>query len=147
MMSIYATLHTVPTRCIKPHKMIYITRGASAQLTYPVFDKVFRLEDIEQITFIFKQGKTLYQYSMYSNGDLDSHFYVLNSEEYEAIVFNLSSEDTEQFKPNINIEYEIAIKLNTDSSAFVGKEDSIIIEPQHPIAVVDSLYSSLQEEV
>jgi hypothetical protein len=57
-MSIYATLHTAPT-CNRTHEMIYITRGASAQLTYPLFDKVFRAEDIEQVTFMFKQGKDL----------------------------------------------------------------------------------------
>jgi hypothetical protein len=148
MMSIYATLHTVPTKCIKPHKMIYITRGASAQLTYPLFDKVFKVEDIEQITFIFKQGRDVWSYPMFEGLELGTvsvnpRFHLLELEDDSAIIFNLYSEDTKQFKPGINIEYEIAIKLNTDSSAFVGKQDSIIIEPQHPIAIVDSLYSSL----
>jgi hypothetical protein len=59
-MSIHATLHTTPTNCNQTHEMIYITRGASAELVYPLFDKVFRLEDIEQVTFTFRQGKTLY---------------------------------------------------------------------------------------
>jgi hypothetical protein len=59
-MSIHATLHTTPTKCNQTHEMIYITRGASAELVYPLFDKVFRLEDIEQVTFTFRQGKTLY---------------------------------------------------------------------------------------
>jgi hypothetical protein len=59
-MSIYATLRATPTSCNQAHEMIYITRGASAELAYPLFDKVFRIEDIEQVTFTFKQGKTLY---------------------------------------------------------------------------------------
>lgn len=148
-MSIYATLHTHPT-CSKVHEVIYITRGATAELVYTLYDKVFRFEDIEQITFTFKQGKNIYWYSMFetikdAEGNTvvkeDSHFYHLNSEEYGAIIFNLDSEETKQFKPNILIDYEIAIKLNTDSFVNLGGKDSIIIEPQHPIEVQDSLYS------
>jgi hypothetical protein len=70
-------------------------------------------------------------------------FYILDDKNYSAIVFNLEGKDTKQFKPGINLEYEIIIKLNTDSFATIGNKDSIIIEPQHPIAVVDSLYSAL----
>ena len=47
-MSIYATLHTHPT-CRPTPKPICITRGASAQLTYPLSDKTFNAEDIEQV--------------------------------------------------------------------------------------------------
>jgi hypothetical protein len=148
-MSIYATLHTHPT-CQHTHEVIYITRGASAELVYPLYDKVFRFEDIEQITFTFKQGKNLYWYSMFepvtdtegkTTINTDSHFYHFDNDEYGAIMFNLDSEETKQFKPNTLIEYEIAIKLNTDSFANLGGKDSIIIEPQHPVEVRDSLFS------
>lgn len=154
-MNIYATLHTSPTPCNHTHEMIYITRGASAELVFPVFDKAYRIEDIEQLTITFKQGKTLDWYSMFDTvteevegktletAVLDSHFYVFNDDEYASIIFKLDSEETKQFKPNINIEYEVAIKLNTDSFASLGGKDSMIIEPQHPIAVVDSLYSHI----
>jgi hypothetical protein len=201
-MSIYATLHTAPTG--RPvHEMIYITRGASAELLYPLHDKVFRAKDIDQITFTFKQGKMLYWYSMFtyiiptkdtevkpnkqyytitldaeeslpctiaevknpvgnpkalnyveaSNDPtlnwkkakyaLDPHFYLFENDDYGAILFNFDSEETKQFKSGITVEYEIAVKLNTDSMASVGHKDSIIIEPQHPIAVIDSLYSKV----
>ena len=148
-MSIYATLHTHPTRS-QVHEVIYITRGATAELVYPLYDKVFRFEDIEQITFTFKQGKHIYWYSMFETTknaegntvvNKDPHFYYFNNEEYGAIIFNLDSEETKQFKPNILIDYEVAIKLNTDSFANLGSKDSIIIEPQHPIEVRDSLFS------
>lgn len=148
-MSIYATLRTTPS-CQHTHEVIYITRGASAELIYPLYDKVFRFEDIEQITFTFKQGKNLYWYSMFepvtdtggkATINTDSHFYHFDNDEYGAIMFNLDSEETKQFKPNALIEYEIAIKLNTDSFANLGGKDSIIIEPQHPIEVRDSLFS------
>lgn len=148
-MSIYATLRTTPS-CQHTHEVIYITRGASAELIYPLYDKVFRFGDIEQITFTFKQGKNLYWYSMFepvtdiegkTTINTDSHFYHFDNDEYGAIMFNLDSEETKQFKPNALIEYEIAIKLNTDSFANLGGKDSIIIEPQHPIEVRDSLFS------
>lgn len=152
-MSIYATLHTHPT-CSQVHEIIYITRGATVELVYPLYDKVFRFEDIEQITFTFKQGKNIYWYSMFetikdAEGNTvvneDPHFYHFNNEEYGAIIFNLDSEETKQFKPNILIDYEIAIKLNTDSFATLGGKDSMIIEPQHPIEVRDSLFSRIEE--
>jgi hypothetical protein len=144
-MSIDATLHTHPT-CYHTHEVIYITRGASAELVYPLYDKVFRFEDIEQITFTFKQGKTVSWFTMFETAEdktiqTDPRFYHFDNEDYAAIIFNLDSEETKQFKPGVNIEYEVAIKLNTDSYASLSNKDSIIIESQHPIAVVDSLYS------
>ena len=146
-MSIYATLRTTPT-CNHTHEVIYITRGATAELIYPLYDKVFRFEDIEQITFTFKQGKTIYWYSMFTPGEnetveTDSHFYHFNNAEYGAIVFNFDSDETKQFKAGLPVEYEIAIKLNTDSFVSLGGKDSIIIEPQHPIEIRDSLYSKV----
>lgn len=146
-MSIYATLRATPT-CNHTHEVIYITRGATAELMYSLYDKVFRFEDIEQVTFTFKQGKTIYWYSMFTPGEggtveTDSHFYHFNNAEYGAIIFNFDSEETKQFKAGLPVEYEIAIKLNTDSFVNLGGKDSIIIEPQHPIEVRDSLYSKV----
>jgi hypothetical protein len=88
---------------------------------------------------------------MFDESDIENitvnpRFYLLEDENYGAIIFNLDSEDTKQFKPGINIEYEVVIKLNTDALISAGHKDSIIIEPQHPIAVVDSLYSYIKEE-
>jgi hypothetical protein len=150
-MSIYATLHTHPT-CPHTHEVISITRGASAELVYPLYDKVFRFEDIEQGTFIFKQGKKVKEFTFeVVNTEIkpalkeDSHFYYFDNKDYDAIILNLDSEETKFFKAGLPIEYEIAIKLDTDSFVTLGKQDSIIIEPQHPIEVRDSLYSHLEE--
>ena len=150
-MSIYATLHTHPT-CNATHEIIYITRGATAELIYPLYDKVFRFEDIEQATFTFKQGKSLYWYSMFSAAEdtegkdasfIDPHFYHFNDNDYSAIVFNLDPEETKQFKAGLPVDYEVAIKLNTDSFVNLGGKDSMIIEPQRPLEVRDSLYSKV----
>ncbi len=200
-MSIYATLHTTPTNSGPVHEMIYITRGASAELIYPLYDKVFRAKDIDQVTFTFKQGKSLYWYSMFTyvvpsedttvqpkkqyytmvkdsvipfpctiaevknpTGNpkelnyfeastdtklnwktakhaVDPHFFLFDSEDYPTIMFNFDGEDTKQFKPGITVDYEVAIRLNTESYVSLNNKDSIIIEPQHPLAIVDSLYS------
>lgn len=146
-MSIYATLHTAPTCRNIHHDIIYITRGASAELVYPLYDKVFRYEDIEQITFTFKQGKNITWFSMMDTTEegttIDPHFYYFNNEEYASIFFNLDNLETKQFKAGIPVEYEITIKLNTDSFATLGGKDSIIIEPQIPLEVRDSLYSKI----
>lgn len=146
-MSIYATLHTKPT-CNRIPEVIYITRGSTAELIYPLYDKAIRFEDIEQLTFTFKQGKTIYWYSMFSTSEdnetiVDPHFYHFDDKNYEAIIFNLDSEETKQFKPGVLLEYEIAIELNTDSFVNLGGKDSVIIEPQHFIEVQDSLYSRI----
>lgn len=143
-MSIHATLQVAPTRRNKAHEMIYITRGASAQLTYPL--KLFSIDDIDQITFILKQGRDLYGYSALDEAAAEkkvsnAHFYY--DADYKTLIFNLDSEETKQFKAGINIEFEVVIKLNTDSFTTTGNKDSIVIEPQHPIAVVDSLYSKI----
>jgi hypothetical protein len=205
-MSIFATLHTAPTSSGFVHELLYITRGASAELVYPLHNKVFKAKDIDQITFTFKQGRNIYGYTMFiyivpsmdtsvqpnkqyyklikdarepyylnvaeiakvvnptgnpkelgyveesyepnlnwtkAKHAREPRFYLFEGTEYAAIIFNLDSEDTKQFKPGIPVEYEIAIKLNTDSKASLSNKDSIIIEPQHPISVVDSLYSKL----
>ena len=153
-MSIYATLHVHPTH--RPtHEMIYITRGASAELMYILYDRNLTLEnDIEQITFTFKQGRNTQWCSMFDfttdtegNPDkkIDPHFYSFYSEDYGTVIlFNLDSEETKQFKPGILVEWEVAVKLNTDSFASSGK-DSTIIEPQHPLEVRDSLFSHVKE--
>jgi hypothetical protein len=148
-MSIYATLHTHPT-CPHTHEVISITRGASAELVYPLQDKVFKFEDIEQITFTFKQGKKITWYTMFETGEdgavtIDSHFCHFDNDEYDTIIFSLDTNETKQFKADILMEYEIAIKLNADSFETPGGKDSVIIEPQHPIEVRNSLYSCIEE--
>ena len=155
-MSIYATLHVHPTQ--RPiHEMIYITRGASAELIFPLYDKVYSFNDIEQVTITFKQGKNVTWFTMFetvtveNDGEsttetiTDSHFYHFENEEYGAIIFNLDNIETKAFKTGVPVEWEVAIKLNTDSMATLSNKDSIIIESQHPIAVIDSLFSRIEE--
>ena len=54
-------IHTTLGFCPKPkkHEILVITRGATASINFDLFDKVYKLEDIHQFTYLFKQGKDL----------------------------------------------------------------------------------------
>jgi hypothetical protein len=71
---------------------------------------------------------------------LDEHFFLLD----KVLTFTMFPEETRELAlttPMNNMRFEIVFRLDTDSEAVNSYRDSIIIEPQHPIAVVDSLYS------
>ena len=201
---IKTTLNIYPT-VDTSHEIIYLQRGASATLNFDFSSKVYRFKDTDQITFIFKQGKNMYWYKMFTYlvpsedevavegkvyytkvTPIDEDTYQCTAEEviapqspvangyYEAVENNhswrdtyylvdpsfsqnsgiswgdisllLSPKDTLEFKPTTpgkELSFEIVVRLNTDSFVSLGNRDSIIIEPQHPIAVVDSLYSKI----
>lgn len=202
----YATLSTEPTNC-NHHELLYITRGATAELTYDLSDKVYNLTDIDQMIFTFKQHKNINWYTLFTyyelskdievvegknyyqietadtQGDfkclatlvatpsgnpseqnyyeistaknaswkttyyeIDPHFYIEELGNYSYISFIMGSDETKQLKattPGNPMQFEIAIRLNTDIYESYHNRDSIIIEPQHPIAVVNSLFSLL----
>lgn len=90
-MSIYATLHNHPTA--RPaHEMIYITRGASATLTFNLFDQVYSFADIDQITFLLNQEELLYWYTMFT--------YLIKSADTEVIPGKYYFTDVELLAPN-----------------------------------------------
>jgi len=77
---------------------------------------------------------------------LDPHFCQSSGIGYDYISLILSSKETAYFyatTPETMVEFEIVIRLNTDSFASLGNNDSIIIEPQHPIGVIDSLFARI----
>lgn len=201
---IKTTLNICPTTS-QAQEMIYISRGASAALNFNFSSKVYRFQDIDQITFIFNQNNNIYWYKMFTylipsadeiavegktyytkvtpieddtyqctaeivhnpvspvasgyyeetEGNhswrdtyylVDPNFSQNSGPGWDYITLLLSPVDTLEFKPTPvgqEIGYEVAIRLNTDSFASLGNKDSVIIEPQHPIAVVDSLYSKI----
>lgn len=78
---------------------------------------------------------------------VDPHFSQSCGEGWDYVTLILSSKDTLNFKATNGIpavEFEVAIRLNTDSFTSLGSQDSIIIEAQRPIAILDSLYSKMQ---
>jgi hypothetical protein len=77
---------------------------------------------------------------------IDSHFVLNNVDKYEYVTLLLSSSETASLpltSIDTPMDFEIDIRLNTDIFSSLNNKDSIIIEPQHYIAVVDSLYSHI----
>jgi hypothetical protein len=77
---------------------------------------------------------------------LDDHFYYDNEDGCNCVKFTLTSAETKQLKvttPDTNVQFEVVVRLNTDIYNNLSNKDSIIIEPQHSIAVVDSLYGNI----
>lgn len=79
------------------------------------------------------------------NWQLDKHFYYCDTEGYKAINFILSSEETRALPTTGEdfLDFEVAIKLDTDTLAGMHSKDSIIIEPQTPIMVVESIFQNI----
>lgn len=194
----------------KKHEILFITRGASASILYNLYDKVYDMDNIDQLTFIFKQGKKLFSYKLVDyfiitkdlevdsdkkyyrkaeeslesgndfieistidgglieayrrkygdiyevtdiasgeanpNWQFNKHFSYNHGDGYSYITFMLSPEETLLFKPTCKeneVLFETATMLNTDAMEGMHGSDSIIITPQHRIAVVDSLYSRI----
>lgn len=132
-------------------KMLKITKGADAYLTYNLSKKCYMpdqaIDKIEQITFIFKYNKYFVAYDMFDGELIDEHF---SSYEDLAgntyVLFHFSSDDTKEL-PVTDIDdgllFEVVIKFDTDSGGYLTS-DSTIIEDQQPILVVDSLYSQFK---
>ena len=150
-MKIYTTLHLDPMCLSKPAPSPFttvITRGASAELIFDLhlytylLDKKEPFKYIDQITFLFKQNNQIVYYDLFdANKELNKEF-VYNTD-YDYISFILSPTETSKFSlanEHNPMEYEIAIQANTEAITKQGV-DSIIIEKQKPILVVDSLYN------
>lgn len=195
------------------HNTIYITRGATATLSYYFVDKVYKFKNVEQMVFTFKQDDCIIWFKMFTyirktldtevipgkkyyanvrpiradnekqcigglvtaldgnpatlgyyeevesdiigkNDDgvkyiLDPHFSVTSVAGFDYVTLVLQSKETAEFTPTCDeelVEYEVAIRLDTDEFANLLYNDSIIIEPQAPIAIVDSLYSNIKDK-
>lgn len=200
---IRTSLRICPTM-YKSHEMIYLTRGASASLNFNFGEKIYGFEDTDQLTFMFKQGKTLHWFKMFTyltptsdetavanktyytqvtpieedtfqctaavvdivasnpkeagyyeevegNCSWRDTYYLIDprfshsfGDGWDYITMILFPSDTIKFNPTDHgMEYEIAVRLNTEIFGNLGGQDSIIIESQHPVAVIDSLYSKL----
>ena len=202
--NIKAVLGTYPMQ--KPREFLVITRGASAELNYNLIDKWFDYDQLEQLTFAFKQGKKVFWYKMFeyfalsadeeviegkiyynvipANSEsreciaeiiedpsgsphdegyfeaveivdyqnewyymIDPHFKREFGDGYDYISFILTPENTKLFKSTGDmpgLEYETTVRLNTDMRDDLAYRDSVVVEPQPPIAVADSLYSNIK---
>ena len=74
---------------------------------------------------------------------LDERFYRTQIEGTEVVTLALQPDDTLAFKTNKPVQFEVAIRLNTDNLQRFAYQDTIVIEPQAPLQVIDSLYSQI----
>ena len=115
-------------------EMLYLTRGATNSISYSLDD--YGLSNLDNITFVFKQGKALVRYDWNVLEDA-KHFEI--NEETELLTFWLMPEDTLQFKPSKSgnlVKAELVLTYGED----------VIIEPLLPLIVVDSLISQIPKE-
>lgn len=135
-----------PKKCKYSTKII---RGASAVLNCDLNVYSYLLDTkepfkyLEQITFLLKQKRNLYYYNIF-----DQNKQLNKNCSFDDNIFSylLSSEETTTFQvadETCPIQFEIVIKLDTDTLISQGV-DSTIIEKQLPILVEDSLFSQLQ---
>lgn len=125
----------------------YITRGETALFEIDLEEKVYALEDIYQMTFMFKQGSTIWKFDLYDkdNNSLNKEFNIDNN----VITLTLSPAITTQFSETGYenndeydlINYEIATILDINNGV-AEASDAVLIEPQYLIGVKDSIYAS-----
>ena len=124
----------------------FITRGASELFQLDIMEKAYTYDQIEQVTFVFKQpsGKIL-AYDMFETfGDpasINDSFSHVFGPDYNYIALNLKSSETAKFEPTKQgsvVLYEIAISIDGDDE--LENQIYTIVESQPNIAVIDSAY-------
>lgn len=127
-----------------------ITKGSSAEIIFDFnkFSYLLNKKDpfkyIEQITFFFKQKYDITYLEMLNEEKKLNPAFGFDADDF-YISCILDPETTSQFKVTREgepMEFEIAIKLNTDS-ILEQKVDTVLIEKQLPIIVVDSIYNQV----
>ena len=147
-LDIHATLSTVPTSTFRGPELLSITRGASAELLFSFFKYSYLIDTkdpfkyIDQITFLFEQGDDITYFEMFDEkGNFNEGFAYDESRMCFSLL--LSPSNTAAFKlapAEAPMKFEVAIKANTEIVT-IQKADTIIVEPQRSIIVVDSLYN------
>lgn len=125
----------------------YITRGETALFEIDLEEKVYALEDIYQMTFMFKQNSTILKFDLYdkTTNKLGKYFTIDNN----VITLTLPPAITTQFSETGYenndeydlVEYEIATVLDINNGV-AEANDAVLIEPQYLIGVKDSIYAA-----
>ena len=87
------------------HELLVITRGATASIDYNLFDKVYGIENIDQMTFIFKQGKKILRFNLIDYFKVTSDVVVEpNKNYYKKVNADLPSRPDFAFEQIVTIE-------------------------------------------
>lgn len=89
----------------KKHELLVITRGATASIDYNLFDKVYGIENIDQMTFIFKQNKKIFSFNLVDYFKITGDVVVEpNKNYYKKVNVDLPSRQDFAFEQIVTIE-------------------------------------------
>ena len=89
----------------KKHELLVITRGATASIDYNLFDKVYDIENIDQMTFIFKQDKKIISFNLIEYFKITKDTVVEPDKNYyKRVEADLQSSTDFAFEPIVTIE-------------------------------------------
>ena len=87
------------------HELLVITRGATASIDYNLFDKVYDIENIDQMTFIFKQDKKIISFNLIEYFKITEDTIVEPDKNYyKRVEADLQSSTDFAFEPIVTIE-------------------------------------------
>ena len=87
------------------HELLVITRGATASIDYNLFDKVYDIENIDQMTFIFKQDKKILSFNLIDYFKITKDTVVEPDKNYyKRVEADLQSSTDFAFEPIVTIE-------------------------------------------
>ena len=87
------------------HELLVITRGATASIDYNLFDKVYDMENIDQMTFIFKQDKKIISFNLIEYFKITKDTVVEPDKNYyKRVEADLQSSTDFAFEPIVTIE-------------------------------------------
>ena len=150
--NLYTTLSTIPDPTFipgkRPLKKFYMQRGATATFSLDFFDKIYKWENINQVTFTFKQEKMvkLFEAIKYLDGgewELNEYFSLTSDQ--SSLVLKLPPEITKEFSCTYGedelVRFEIVVDL--DVNTFNNKPDTdTMIEFEPCIDVVDTIIAN-----
>ena len=125
-----------------PHNFIKVDRGATADLSFTFFDKVYTYQQLKQLTFMFKYDVDKLSYFKFFDeqgnpdpGSPEDGYALSYDEDADTIYLELKPNFTINFPVERPVEYEIAVELKDD--------DDVIIERQPALWPVATLYGEL----
>jgi len=142
------TIGVVPSIASKRKKASYfITRGATANITFDLAFKAYTFDQIEQLTFLLKEpsGKIL-KYEMYDeNQEMNPAFSHQFSINYNYVNLKLEPAQTATLELTAGkapIDFEVIVKIDGDDND-PNRKEYTQIEVQPSIGTIDSIYSQV----
>ncbi len=127
----------------------YISRGATVVFEFDLDQKAYTFNDIEQLSFLFKQYNKLLKYDLYTEGKVLNPLFCFDYDDYNEVIIiklRLPAEETVKFKKTTKenlIPCEVMIHLNSNED--YNQDETTILENLPPLNVTDTLYGKFLE--